>query len=67
MSDQVEVDNLATFDDISKLVKGKWRKARVAIGGECLGSVKRVKRMAFHENDDGRLIVVLYEETVRAK
>lgn len=62
----IEVDGLKTFADVASRIKGKWLKARIAVGS-CLGEAKAVKRLSLVENADGTLLVVLYEEEMKAK
>ena len=65
-NETVDVTHLKTFADFARLVKGKWSGAQLCIAS-VIGEPKPVKRISFHQNADGGLLIFLHEEKAVTK
>jgi hypothetical protein len=64
MSEKKPVERVRGFktaSQVADLITGPWRDASIAIARQADGKLLSVKRVSFHENDSGRLVVVVHD------
>lgn len=55
-----------TVEEMLRAIPKAWRTAEIAIGTS-IGDAEPVLRVALHEDDKGRMVVVLYPDRLEVK
>jgi hypothetical protein len=56
----------ATLSDLARAVPTAWKGAELRISNS-IGTPHRIRRISFHENEDGKRVVMLYEDKLDPK
>lgn len=51
---------------LADLITGPWRSAQIAVS-DWTGEIRSIRRVSFHENESGTLIVVFHDGEARPK
>ncbi len=63
MSDQI--NKILTVNELHKMIPAAWKNCPIMISTS-IGTIKKIRRVSFHDHVDGRRVILIHEDEVKS-